>query len=88
MRITVRVVPRSSKNAISLEGEIFKVRLTAAPVDGAANKALLKLLAERLHLPAHALSIVQGSTGRQKIIQIDDPANPTLVDIQQKLCET
>jgi len=86
MRITVRVIPRSSKNAISLEGEVFKVRLTAAPVDGAANKALLKLLAERLHLPERALSIVQGSTGRQKIIQIDDPTNPTLADIQQKLC--
>jgi len=86
MRITVRVIPRSSKNAISLEGEVFKVRLTAAPVDGAANKALLKWLAERLHLPERALSIVQGSTGRQKIIQIDDPTNPTLADIQQKLC--
>lgn len=86
MRITVRVIPRSSKNEISQEGDTFKVRLTAPPVDGAANEALLKLLAERLGLPKRALRIVQGTAGRQKIIQIDDPTSPTLGDIQRKLC--
>ncbi|HEY0756407.1 MAG TPA: DUF167 domain-containing protein [Ktedonobacteraceae bacterium] len=85
MRITVRVVPRSSKNEIRREGEIFKVRLTASPVQGAANEALLKLLAERLNLPRRNLQIIQGTTGRQKIIQIDDTAHLTLTDIQQKL---
>jgi len=68
VRITVRVLPRSSKNEISREGEIIKVRLTAPPVDGAANEALLKVLAERLGLPKRALHIVQGATGRLKVI--------------------
>ena len=85
MRITVRVVPRSSKNEISLEGDTFKVRLTAPPVDGAANEALTRFLAERLGLPRRALQIVQGAKGRQKIIHIDDSAGLTMADIQQKL---
>lgn len=85
MRITVRVIPRSSRNEISQEGDILKVRLTAPPVDGAANEALLKLLAERLALPRRSLHIVQGATGRQKTIQIDDPAYSTLNEIVRKL---
>lgn len=85
MRISVRVLPRSSKNAISREGDIFKVWLTAPPVDGAANEALLKLLAERLALPKRTLHIVQGAAGRQKVIQIDLPPHLTSADILQKL---
>ncbi len=85
MRITVRVVPRSSKNEVSLEGDTFKVRLTAPPVDGAANEALTRFLAERLGLPRRVLQIVQGATGRRKIIHIDDSAGLTMADIQQKL---
>ncbi|MGH2481439.1 MAG: DUF167 domain-containing protein [Ktedonobacteraceae bacterium] len=64
MRITVRVIPRSSKNEITREGEVLRIRLTAPPVDGAANKALICLLAARLDLPKHAVHIVQGATGR------------------------
>ena len=86
MRITVRVIPRSSKNEISQEGNTFKVRLTAPPVDGAANEALLKLLAERLDLPRRAIHIVQGATGRQKIVQIDDAPDLTMTDLTQRLC--
>ena len=86
MRMRVRVIPRSSKNEISQEGDTFKVRLTAPPVDGAANEALLKLLAERLGVPRRSLHIAQGATGRQKIIQIDDHTGLTDADIIAKLC--
>ncbi len=66
----VRVVPRSSQNRLVREGEILKARLTAPPVDGAANAALLELLASQLDLPRRALRIVQGATSRQKIVEI------------------
>lgn len=85
MRITVRVIPRSSKNEISREGETIKVRLMAPPVDGAANEALLKVLAERLDLPKHALHIVQGATGRLKVIQIEERPGLAEADILKKL---
>lgn len=82
MRITTRVIPRSKRNEIAWEGNTLKVWLTAPPVDGAANEALLKLLAERLDLPRRALRIVQGATGRQKILEIE---GLTLESIAQKL---
>jgi len=70
MRLAVRVLPRSSRNSIEWEQETLKVRLTAPPVDGAANEALIALLAERLGLPKRSISIVSGVTGRQKIVEI------------------
>ena len=85
MRITVRVIPRSSKNLISREGDMLKVRLTAPPVDGAANDALLNLLAQRLNVSRRVLRIVQGSTARQKDIEIEEGAHLSQADIWQKL---
>lgn len=82
MRITVRVIPRSRKNEISWENDTLKVHLTAPPVDGAANEALIALLAERLHVPNRALRIVQGATGRQKVLEI---AGMTLAEVRQKI---
>ncbi len=71
MRINVRVIPRSSRNEVVWEGETLKVRLTAAPVDGAANEALITLLAARLNLPKGALRIIQGAGGRRKMLEIE-----------------
>jgi uncharacterized protein (TIGR00251 family) len=82
MRISVRVIPRSSKNSLEWEQESLKARLTAPPVDGAANEALQELLAKRLMLPKHAISIVRGTTSRQKVVEI---AGLTLTDIQHRL---
>ena len=70
MRLTVRVIPRSSRNAIEWDQGVLKARITAPPVDGAANDALIALLAERLGLPRRSISIVHGATGRQKIVEI------------------
>lgn len=87
MRINLRVIPRSRKNEISWEGELLKVKLTAPPVDGAANEALVKLLAARLDLPRSALRIVQGATGRLKVLEVDgitgDEARKKLADLQR-----
>lgn len=82
MRIAVHVIPRSSKNTLVLDGEVLKVWLSAAPVDGAANEALIKLLAARLHLPKSALRIVRGASGRQKILEIEDL---TLIELRERL---
>jgi uncharacterized protein len=81
-RIAARVIPRSSKNEISWEGDALRIRLTAPPVDGAANEALIALLAERLDPPRRVLCIVKGATSRQKIIEIE---GLTVEDVMQKL---
>ena len=82
MRLSVRVIPRSSHNSLSWEQEVLKVRLTAPPVDGAANDALVAFLAETLGLPKRAISIVHGATSRQKIVEISGMAEEA---IKQKL---
>ncbi len=82
MRINVRVIPRSSKNSIEWEEGTLKVRLTAPPVDGAANEALLTLLAQRLGLPKRDIHIIQGATGRHKTIEI---TGMTSQAIEQKI---
>lgn len=70
--ITVRVIPRSSQNSIEgLLGDALKVRLQAPPVDGKANKALIKFLSKALKIPASQFSILSGETGRNKRIHID-----------------
>jgi hypothetical protein len=71
MPITVRVIPRSGRNRIEWENGALKARLTAPPVDGAANEALIALLAEQLSLPKRAIRIVRGATARMKTLEID-----------------
>ena len=70
VRFTVRVTPRSSRNAIEWEQGILKVRLTAPPVDGVANNALIALLAKHLQLPRRSIRIVHGESSRQKIVEV------------------
>ena len=82
VRIAVRVVPRSSKNEIIREEGTLKVRLNAPPVDGAANEALIALLAKHLNLPKRSLQIVQGATSRQKVVEIE---GLTAEEVVQKL---
>lgn len=70
LTLTVRVTPRASRDALTLEDGILRARLTAPPVEGAANEALVTLLADRLHLPKRAITIVRGATSRDKQIAI------------------
>ncbi len=70
MRINVRVIPRSSKNMIEWNDGALKIHLTAPPVDGAANTALIALLAERLAVRKRDIQIVHGLSGRSKIVEI------------------
>src|SRR5438067_12824040 len=72
VRFDVRVQPRASKNEIAgLHGAAIKIRLTAAPVDGSANEALVGFLAESFALPARAVRIVGGAHSRSKVVEID-----------------
>jgi uncharacterized protein (TIGR00251 family) len=70
MRIHVRVIPRSSKNMLEWAEGGLKAHLTAPPVDGAANAALVALLAQCLEVHKRDIQIVRGMTGRSKIVEI------------------
>jgi uncharacterized protein (TIGR00251 family) len=65
------VQPRASRDEIAgLAGGAIRVRLTAPPVEGAANEALLRFLAARLCVPRSALTLVSGHTGRAKVVAV------------------
>jgi uncharacterized protein len=68
--VPVRVFPRSKRNDLTIEAEGLRVWLTAPPVDGAANEALILLLADRLRLPKRAVRVARGASGRQKMLEI------------------
>jgi len=71
-RLRVRVSPRARSNAVvGRHGAGWKVRVTAAPEEGKANDAVLRLLAERLGLPGRNLTLVSGPSRRDKIVKID-----------------
>lgn len=71
MRFEVRVQPRASRTEIAGEyNGAIKVRLSAPPVDGAANDALVNLLADELSVPRRDVSIVSGASSRSKTVAV------------------
>ncbi|HEU5184961.1 MAG TPA: DUF167 domain-containing protein [Gemmatimonadaceae bacterium] len=72
VRFEVRVQPRASRNEVTGEREgALRVRLTAPPVEGAANDALIELLAKALHVAKRDVRIISGVTARTKVVEID-----------------
>lgn len=68
----LRVAPRASRVAIlGVHDGALKVALTAPPVEGAANAALVKFLAKQLHVPKRAITILHGEHGRSKTLRIE-----------------
>ena len=71
VRLSVRVQPRASTNALAgIHGDALKVRLTAPPVEGAANDALVELLAATFGIPQYAITIVAGAGSRSKVVEL------------------
>ena len=70
-RIDVHVQPRASRNAIAgMKDGALRIAVTAPPVDGEANAAVVALLAKKLGVPKRDVSVVQGETSRHKVIEV------------------
>jgi len=69
--LRVRVTPRSARNAVAgtREGALV-VRLTAPPVEGAANAALARILARALDVAPSAIELLRGASGRDKLVRV------------------
>lgn len=76
--VSVRVTPRARQQTLTIEQGQLRARLRAAPVDGAANDALIALLAERTGLPRRDIVLLRGATARQKQIAVAGQTANTL----------
>jgi uncharacterized protein len=69
--LSVKLQPRASANEIGdALGDELRIKVTAPPVDAAANEALVKLLAQRLDCPRNRVELVRGHTSRHKTIKL------------------
>lgn len=72
VRFAIHVQPRSKHPGIDgVHGDALRVRVHAPPVEGAANDAVVQVLAAALGVPARAVRIAAGASGRQKIVDVD-----------------
>jgi uncharacterized protein (TIGR00251 family) len=69
--LSVKLQPRASANEIGEAlGNELRIKVTAPPVDAAANEALIKLLAQQLHCPRNRVDLVRGHTSRHKTVKL------------------
>ena len=79
--LSVKVQPRASKNEIGEPaGDELKIKVTAPPVDSAANEAVLRLVAETLDCPRGAVQLVRGNTSRHKQLCVQGLSVETILE--------
>lgn len=66
--VNLRISPNAKKNEIIKDGDIIKVKITALPIDGKANKALVEFLAKNFKIPKTSIEILKGETSKEKTI--------------------
>lgn len=72
--LSLRVQPRASRDALVPEAERLRARITAPPVDGAANDHLLGFLAREFGVSRSRVSLVRGRSAREKLVRIGAPS--------------
>ena len=69
--LTLHVQPGAKRSEINgLHGEALKIRLAAPPIDGRANEALIKYLAELFEVPQRQVELKQGGQSRHKVVAV------------------
>lgn len=80
IRFPVSLQPRASRNEVSgLHNGALKIRLTSPPVEGAANRSCIKMLAKILGTSASCVQIVSGLTHRNKVVEVVGMDETTLL---------
>ena len=85
LTFAVRIAPRASRSEFAGAHEgALRIRIAALPVDGAANRELIRLLAQTFKRPQSAVEIVSGSGSKNKIVRIQG-ANPAKLEQLMRL---
>jgi uncharacterized protein len=89
VRITVQVAPNARRSEVmGVMEDAVKIRLQAQPIEGQANEALVRFLADKLKVPRTAVKITHGQTSKRKIVEIravglDEAKVMQLLDIER-----
>jgi len=74
LELNVHAQPGARRSEVQgVHGDAIKIRIKARPVDGAANQALLELLAEAMTVPRSRCALIAGETGRRKRVRVEGP---------------
>ncbi len=80
------VQPRASRNEISgFQGEFLRVRVTAAPEGGQANRLCCRLLAETLGIAPSRIEIISGHNARKKRVRVRDEGDASWGELEKKV---
>ncbi|MBQ8460088.1 YggU family protein [bacterium] len=64
----IKISPNAKKNEIIKENDCVKIKITAQPIDGKANKALVEFLSKNFKIPKTSIEIIKGETSKEKTI--------------------
>lgn len=85
LRLQVQVIPNARRTEVAgMHGDAVKVRLQAQPIEGRANEALTRFVADALGLAKSAVTVAHGQTARRKLLEIA-AADKSVDDIRQAL---
>ena len=83
--IRLKISPNASKNEIIRSSDGIKIKITAQPIDGKANKCLVEFISKKYKIPKSSIEIVRGETSKEKTILIKNLDNDKLEIIQCEL---
>lgn len=83
--IRLKISPNASKNEIIKSSDGIKIKITAQPIDGKANKCLVEFISKKYKIPKSSIEIVRGETSKEKTILIKNLDNDKLEIIQSEL---
>ncbi|PWF45519.1 DUF167 domain-containing protein [Massilia glaciei] len=75
VRLAVQITPNAKRTeVVGVHDDVLKLKLQAQPIEGKANEALVRFLADALTLPRSAITITHGHTNKRKLIEVAAPA--------------
>ena len=83
--VNIKISPNSKQNEIINEGDFTKIKITAQPIDGKANKALIEFLSKNFKIPKTSIKILKGETSKEKTILFETQDKEKLTKLKETL---
>lgn len=83
--VNIKISPNSKKNEIINERDFTKIKITAQPIDGKANKALIEFLSRNFKIPKTSIKILKGETSKEKTILFETKDEEKITKLKETL---